>query len=117
AWSGRMDVTLAFAALSAYLMVSAESYLATHAIGVFHMSFLGVGPTELRILLAAGAVAVMRTPNIGAGPLAGLRLFDVSAAVAVAGMLGVFIFNAAKHTRLLYRAEPLPARASLTEAA
>ncbi len=56
AWSGRMDTTLALVALCAYLMVSAESYLATHALGVFRMSFLGVGPTELRVLLAAGAL-------------------------------------------------------------
>ena len=108
AWSGRMDVALAFAALSAYLMVSAESYLATHAIGVFHMSFLGVGPTELRILLAAGALAVMRDPSIDSGPLTGMRLFDVSGAMAIAGMLGIFVFNAVKHTRMLYQAEPLP---------
>ena len=39
-----------------YLLVSAESYLATHAAGIFRMSFLGFGPTELRIVLAIGAI-------------------------------------------------------------
>ena len=38
-------------------LVSAETYLATHARGVFTMAFLGVGPTELRMLMAAGAIA------------------------------------------------------------
>ena len=32
--------------LAAYLLVSAESYLATHAAGIFRMSFLGFGPTD-----------------------------------------------------------------------
>lgn len=109
AWSGRMDTTLALGAFCAYLMVSAESYLATHSLGVFNMSFLGVGPTELRILLAAGAVSVMNDPFVDAGPLAGVRLFDVSGTIAIAGLFGVFVFNACKHTLALYRAEPLPA--------
>ena len=108
AWSGRMDTTLALVALCAYLMVSAESYLATHALGVFRMSFLGVGPTELRVLLAAGALSVMSDPFIDAGPLAGARLFDVSGAIAIVGLAIVFAANAGRNTLALYRAEPLP---------
>ena len=42
-----------------YLLVAAESYLATHAAGVFRISFAGIGPTELRIVLAMGAVAMI----------------------------------------------------------
>src|SRR5215471_18190221 len=47
AWSGLMHPTLALAVLAGYLLVSAESYLATHASGVFRMSHFGFGPTEL----------------------------------------------------------------------
>jgi phosphatidylglycerophosphate synthase len=108
ACSGHMTPTAALAVLAAYLMVSAESYLATHAIGVFRMSFFGFGPTELRILLAIGALAVMRDPHIDSGPFAGMQLFDAGGVVAIVGLLGVFAFNAIRHTRLLYRAEPLP---------
>jgi archaetidylinositol phosphate synthase len=108
ACSGRMQPVIAFATLAAYLAVSAESYLATHSLGVFRMSFLGFGPTELRILLAAGALAVMHDGRISGGPFAGARLFDVGGIVAIAGLIGVFAFNAVRHTRLLYQAEPLP---------
>lgn len=108
AWGDRMDPTLAFAVLAVYLMVSAECYLATHALGVFRMSFLGVGPTELRILLVIGALAVMNDAHIAGGPLAGARLFDVSGLIAIVGLLGTFVFNAVRHARLLYQAEPLP---------
>jgi phosphatidylglycerophosphate synthase len=108
ACSGCMRPAIAFAALASYLTVSAETYLATHALGVFRMSFFGCGPTELRILLAAGALAVMHAPRIDGGPLAGARLFDVGGIIAIVSLLGVFVFNASRHTRLLYRAEPLP---------
>jgi phosphatidylglycerophosphate synthase len=108
AYSARMQPAIAFATLAVYLAVSAESYLATHALGVFRMSFLGFGPTELRILLAVGAVAVMRDGRIGGGPFAGALLFDAGGIVAIAGLTGVFVFNAIRHTRLLYQAEPLP---------
>src|SRR4051794_28055695 len=50
--SARMHPLVALGVLVAYLLVSAESYLATHAIGVFKISFAGFGPTELRIVLA-----------------------------------------------------------------
>lgn len=41
--------------VAAFSLVSAETYLATHARAVFKMAFMGVGPTALRIVLAAGA--------------------------------------------------------------
>lgn len=106
--SGRMHPVIALATLAAYLAVSAESYLATHSLGLFRMSFLGFGPTELRILLAAGALAVMHDGRISGGPFAGAQLFDVGGIIAIAGLIGVFAFNAVRHTRLLYQAEPLP---------
>ena len=46
--------------VAAFFLVSAETYLATHARGVFKLAFIGVGPTELRILMAAGASAGVR---------------------------------------------------------
>src|SRR3954454_14964552 len=51
--SGVMEPAIAVAVLAAYLLVSAEIYLATHTIGIFRLSFGGVGPTELRIVVAA----------------------------------------------------------------
>src|SRR5262245_15983660 len=45
-----MSPLLALALLCAYLLLCAESYLGAHASGVFRMSFLGFGPTELRLV-------------------------------------------------------------------
>ena len=44
-------------------MLSIEVYLATYCLTVFRMSFWGIGPTELRILLAIGTVALWFDPR------------------------------------------------------
>ena len=108
AWSGLMSPLLAAALLCAYLLVSAESYLATHAAGVFRMSFLGFGPTELRIVLAAGAIKAAETPLVDIAGLSSVRLFDLGGGVAIAGLVIAFLAAAVHNTRALYLAEPLP---------
>ncbi len=107
ALSGSMSPSLAWALLAAYFLVSAESYLATHAAGVFNMSFLGFGPTELRIVIAAGAIKVANSPwiDIAGRPV---RLFDLGGAIAIAGLILAFLVSSARNTRALYLAEPLP---------
>ena len=105
--SGLMEPSIAIAVLAAYLLVSAETYLATHTVGIFRLSFGGIGPTELRILLAAGGFYVASHPWVD---LAGLRvrLLDVSGLIAIAGLVLVFVASAIRNTRALYLAEPLP---------
>jgi phosphatidylglycerophosphate synthase len=110
--SGLMNPLVATALLAAYLLVSAESYLATHAAGVFRMSFLGFGPTELRIVLAVGAINVMDSPFISAGPLSSFRLFDVGGIAALCGLLFAFVVSALRNTAALYKEEPLMPRAA-----
>jgi phosphatidylglycerophosphate synthase len=107
--SGLMHPSIALAFVAAYFLVSAESYLATHASGVFRISFAGVGPTELRILLAVGAVVVVQKPWVD---LFGHRalLFDVGGLIAIGGLLVAFAVSAIRTTRALYLAEPLPGR-------
>ncbi len=81
--------------------------LATHALGRFHVSFWGLGPTELRILLAIGTVRRFWGPDVTImGD--GMRMFDLGAWVGAAGLLATAIVAAAKHTRELYIAEPRP---------
>src|SRR2546427_5416003 len=105
--SGLMHPSIAIAVVAAYLLVAAESYLTTHAAGVFRVSFAGFGPTELRILLAVGAIVVANKPWVDvAGQHA--RLFDVGGLVAIAGMIVAFGVSAIRNTRNLYLAEPLP---------
>lgn len=112
ACSGVMAPGLALALLAAYLMVAAESYLATHAAGVFHLSFFGIGPTELRILLAAGALRAAVTPWISIGALGSIRLFDAGGLIAIAGLVVAFSVSAWRNGHALFLAEPLTDRPS-----
>jgi archaetidylinositol phosphate synthase len=105
--SGVMSPAIAVGVLAGYCLVSAESYLATHSLGVFRISFAGVGPTELRILLAVGAVFAARQPW---ATIAGrhILLFDLGGIIATAGLLVAFIASSIRNTRALYLADPLP---------
>lgn len=106
ACSGLMTPAIAMGVLAAYLLVCAESFLATHATGVFRMSAWGVGPTELRLLLAVGAVYAVRGAAVHV-PLAGeMKLFDLGGLIAIAGLVAVFVVAFVQQTRLLYRLEP-----------
>src|SRR5947208_8374491 len=49
--SGLMQPSIAVALVATYFLVAAETYLATHALRIFRISFAGFGPTELRIVL------------------------------------------------------------------
>jgi phosphatidylglycerophosphate synthase len=106
--SGLTDLWIAAGLLVAYLLLCAESFLATHTLGVFRISFGGFGPTELRIVLSIGALAAMQRPVVDLFGVGHFRLFDVGGVVAIVGMLTVFVVSAARNTRALYRAEPLP---------
>src|SRR4051812_42337329 len=53
ALSGYLSWPCSAALLVAYLMLSIEVYLATYALGTFHLAYAGCGPTELRIVLIA----------------------------------------------------------------
>jgi archaetidylinositol phosphate synthase len=64
ALSGYMSKSIAAALLTAYLMLSIEVYLATYTIGTFHLSFWKFSPTELRILLAIGNIALLYCPIV-----------------------------------------------------
>jgi len=105
--SGLMQPSIAIAVLAAYLLVSAETYLATHSVGIFRLSCAGVGPTELRILIASGGFYVAAHPWVD---IAGrqVRLLDVSGVIAAAGLVLVFMASAIRNTRALYLAERLP---------
>jgi phosphatidylglycerophosphate synthase len=108
ACSDLMSPLLAVILLAAYALVCAETYLATHAAGVFRMAFIGFGPTELRLVLAAGALKATDGGWISVGDVAYVRLFDVGAVVAACGLALAFFVSAAQNVRALYRAEPLP---------
>lgn len=104
ALSGYMSERIAVGLLVAYFLVSIEVYLATYAVGRFHLSFAAFGPTELRLLLIAGNIALLRTPYAILGGKQYL-LFDVGGAIGIAGMALALVWSIVKHAGQLYRAE------------
>jgi archaetidylinositol phosphate synthase len=109
ALSGYMHPGLALGLLVAYLTLSVEVHLATYCAGTFRLSYWRLGPTELRIVLAAGTLALLADPTVA---IFGerYRLFDVGGAVAIAGLTLTIVVSVVHHVRLLYRLEPLPPR-------
>jgi phosphatidylglycerophosphate synthase len=107
ACSGMVHWQTAIAMLVAFLILSSESYLATYTLSCFELSQGLFGPTEIRILLILGNVALLRSPY---ATVFGHRmlLFDLGGVIAVVGMLAMAIAVTARHTAELYRQEPLP---------
>lgn len=103
ALSGYMHPWIAMGLLIAFLLLSIQSYLATHALGEFRLSFWSLGPTEIRIALVIGNLALLRWPRV----LGHYRLFDVGGVVGLIGMAAILIFFTAKNTRRLYMEERL----------
>ncbi len=64
ALSGYIHPAIAFGLLIAFLMLSIEAYLATYTLGQFQLSYWKFGPTEIRLLLAAGNLALLRWPTV-----------------------------------------------------
>jgi len=102
ALSGYMHPVIAIGLLVAFLMLSIQSYLATNTLGEFHLSFWKFGPTELRILLAVGALALLRWPIVLHGHW---RLFDIGGVIGLGGMVAMLIWFTVKNGRRLYREE------------
>ena len=105
--SGFLHWQTAMAMLVAFLLLSAESYLATYTLGSFELSQGFFGPTEIRILLIAGNLALLRSPYSSL-----LRhrflLFDVGGAIAALSMFATAVAISLRHTAELYKKEPLP---------
>ena len=91
--------------------------LATHAVGVFRLSFAGMGPTELRILLAVGAVLRRRGIRGSRSPASACCCWTSAGSSRPPAWSCVFIVSAIRNARALYLAEPLPPRAGSSAAA
>ena len=115
--SGLMNPVVAMAMLAGYVLVCGETYLATHVTRVFTMSFLGFGPTELRIVLAAGVLKATATPVVDVAVLGSTRLFDIGGIAATIGLIVAFAFNGVRNTRRLYSEEPVPLQTPESRAA
>jgi archaetidylinositol phosphate synthase len=104
ALSGYVHPGVAFGMLVAFLMLSVEVYLASYTLKTFRLSYAKFGPTEIRILLAIGSVALLFRPvtHIFGKPY---LLFDVGGVIAIAGMASILTLSAICHTAQLYREE------------
>jgi len=107
ALSGYMNPFIAMGLLIAYFLLSIEVYLTTYTIGKFHLSFWSFGPTELRLLLCVGNIALFYRPVV---KLFGheMLLFDVGGAVGICGMAAMLVWASVRHTIQLYNSERLP---------
>jgi archaetidylinositol phosphate synthase len=105
--SGLVHWPAAIGMLLGFMLLASESFLATHTLGCFQMSQGMFGPTEIRILLVVGNLALLRNPY---ATLLGHRmlLFDLAGAIAAAVMFAMAIAVTLRHTAELYRQEPLP---------
>lgn len=102
AFSGYMHPAIAIGLLVAFLLLSIQSYLATYTLGEFHLSFWRFGPTELRLLLAVGNLALFKWAWVIHGKY---RLFDIGGVIGIAGMVAMLVFFASRNTLRLYREE------------
>jgi archaetidylinositol phosphate synthase len=100
--SGYMSPVIAAGLLVLFLLLSIQSYLATYTLGEFQMSFWSFGPTELRVLLAIGNLALFWSPTVLSNHY---KLFDVGGAIGIAGMAAMFLFSTAKNILRLYDEE------------
>ena len=105
-FSGFVHWPVAAAMLVAFLILSGESYLATYTLSRFQLSQGIFGPTEIRLLLIVGNLALLRDPFAS---LFGHRmlLFDLGGVIAAACMFVLAIALTVKHTVQLYHEEPL----------
>lgn len=104
AFSTLVTPAVAIALLVAYFFLTINMGYATHALGVFKISFGAFGGTEMRILLALANLAVLRSPRVS---LAGreLLLFDVIGLAATLAVALVALRSVAQVTKRLYDLE------------
>ena len=105
--SGFLHWQVAIAMLVTFLLLSCESYLATYTLDCFQLSQGFFGPTEIRILLIIGNLALLHSPY---STLFGHRilLFDLGGTIAAFGMFAMAVIVTVSHTAQLFRQEPLP---------
>jgi archaetidylinositol phosphate synthase len=105
--SGYMSPSIAVGLMIAYFLLMIDVFLATYTLGSFEISFWKFGPTELRILLSIGNIALLlRDPVV---KIFGSRylLFDVGGAIGIFGLSLVLVISVIRHTRTLYRLETI----------
>jgi phosphatidylglycerophosphate synthase len=94
-----MLLAVGLAIVVAYLILSINTYLETHAFGVFTLGYGRFGPTEARLML----IAVNTALAVG---LVGNGLLDVLGIGLAAAMIAALIGRAGRNLRRLAELEP-----------
>ena len=107
ALSGYITERVAAAVLVVFLMLAINSYLAAYALGIFKISQGMFGPTEIRIVLIIGNLALLHSAH---ARIFGHRflLFDVGGVISAVVMGAILVFSSIKNTHALYELERLP---------
>jgi phosphatidylglycerophosphate synthase len=105
--SGLLHRQTAIAMLIAFLLLASESYLATYTLSRFQLSQGIFGPTEIRIFLIFGNLALLHRSFV---TIFGHRmlLFDLGGGIGAVTMFAMAVGITLRHTAQLYRQEPLP---------
>lgn len=85
-----MDV--AMIALAGYLLLSIHTYLSARVLGEFRLSYLSAGPTELRLVLIALTVMMMKL-GFGPGIFGPWSGFDIFVGAAGTILISLFIMQ------------------------
>jgi phosphatidylglycerophosphate synthase len=94
----RLDVALF--ALTAYLLLAVNTFLIAKVMGDFHLSHLGAGPTELRLVLIGLTVTMFALgPNGRVFP--GISGFDLFVGSVAAILLAIFLTQTWRTGRML----------------
>lgn len=104
--SGLMHMNVALSMLIAYLLLSAEVYLATYTRHTFRMTYFKLGPTELRILLALGNIVAFYHPTITVSGQSLLWL-DAAGVFVTVGLGLTLLYSIWGNTIALYEEERL----------
>jgi archaetidylinositol phosphate synthase len=98
-----MLVATGMVVVIAYLVLSINTYLETHALGVFSLGYGRLGPTEARV----GLIAINTALALGVAPVvAGMGMLDWALLGVAAAMLGGLGVRAFRNLRELARLEP-----------
>lgn len=101
-----MRFDIASLLLISYLLVSIMVFIQTAVVGVFQISYVRLGPTELRLIavLANTWVFLFGNPAVKL-PLGSLSFYDLIGATLAALLLVVFIVSTLKQARKLAQEE------------
>ncbi len=101
----RMDTALF--GLDGYLLLSVNTFISARIFGVFQLTYLGGGPTEMRLaLMVMTAVMYFVGPaTTVAWPVAGLMFSPFDVFVAGLGLMltSIFVFHTARTGAVLFR--------------